>query len=411
MNRLTRVANKMGADLREGIERLPGLGGIALFVQFADSEDPKKVAFTDGRTVWAGPRYLDYEEAERLFIILHELLHVGLAHPARAREMRLRHADFDPRIFNIACDAIINASLLGVRGLRCPKDAVSLEVLLKLLELWPENKGIGEVVRQWSSEALYYTLRRARAQVLASKMAEGYAEDLEGGDGPAQGPKGAEEESADETMRAWRSRLMMARGALAGVLSRLAKELPEVRTPWERVLRDYLYRLARRKRTPDPSRPSRRWLALERGMRVTEGVELPFERGISASKSARLAVGVDTSGSIDDQILGRFVAEICAIISKLDPTVRMIVCDADVHQVFDLSGAEAIKFLRHLNFKGGGGTDFRPAIEAAAEWKPDCMIYLTDLEGEAGDAPRFPVMWAIPPGGASAPWGRTIELR
>lgn len=103
MNRLSRVANRMGSDLREGIERLPGLGGIALFVRFADSDEPKKVAFTDGRTVWAGPRYMEYEEAERLFIILHELLHVGLAHPARAREIGLRHADFDPRLHNIAC--------------------------------------------------------------------------------------------------------------------------------------------------------------------------------------------------------------------------------------------------------------------------------------------------------------------
>lgn len=765
MDRLSRVANRMGSDLREGIERLPGLGGIALFVQFADSDDPEKVAFTNGRTVWAGPRYPEYEEAERLFIILHELLHVGLAHPARAREIRLRHADFDPRIYNVACfpagtllpsntpiervatmhrevdenlvvvrtqageiaataehpfkvkrkrrskpirlaqsdwvsaedirvgdylcvprlmekrddaeitlskflhegvdklgrrrhgqrvavkripldadtawliglytaegssapnvrftlgaaeielaarvkqvarkigysasesaagntliinlgaivlgrwlkencgarapekhipdvilrhrdpairkafleglaqgdahltnykgvrpdyyqlrvssealardvvlllaqdgkgcstifasqharqirgkdlpqtpvygvywrvnpvnttertlngkiitsynhrwkadeegvwypvtsissrrfagtvynltteshtyiagsylvhncDSIINASLLGVRGLRCPKDAVSLEELLKLLELWPENKSVGEVVRQWSSEALYYALMRARDQVLASKTVSAYTCDLEG-DGRIPAAGGDEEASADETLRAWRSRLVMARGALAGVLSRLAKELPEVKTPWERVLRDYLYRLARRKRSPDPSRPSRRWLALERVMRETEGVELPFERGVSASKSARLVVGFDTSASIGDDILARFVAELSAIITKLDPTVRLVVCDAAVHQVFDLAGAEAVRFLRGLKLKGGGGTDFRPAIAAAAAWKPDVMIYLTDLEGEAGEPPRFPVLWATPAGGAATPWGRRIEL-
>jgi hypothetical protein len=307
------------------------------------------------------------------------------------------------------CDAIINASLLGVRGLRCPDDAVSLEELLKLLELWPENKGVGEVVRQWSSEALYYALMRAREQVLASKTGEAYTGDLEG-DEAAPGLAGAEEASAEETLRAWRSRLVMARGALAGVLSRLAKELPEVKTPWERVLRDYLYRLARRKRNPDPSKPSRRWLALERGMRETEGVDLPFERGVSASKSARLVVGFDTSASIGDDILARFVAELSAIISKLDPVVRLVVCDAAVHQIFDLAGAEAIKFLRGLKLKGGGGTDFRPAIAAAADWKPDCMVYLTDLEGEAGEPPRFPVIWALPAGRVTPPWGRCVEL-
>jgi len=31
-------------------------------------------------------------------------------------------------------------------------------------------------------------------------------------------------------------------------------------------------------------------------------------------------------------------------------------------------------------FRGGGGTDFRPAIAEAAKWKPDLLIYLTDQE-------------------------------
>ena len=42
-------------------------------------------------------------------------------------------------------------------------------------------------------------------------------------------------------------------------------------------------------------------------------------------------------------------------------------------------------------FRGGGGTDFRPAIAEAAKWKPDLLIYLTDMEGDAGTEPAFPV--------------------
>jgi predicted metal-dependent peptidase len=66
--------------------------------------------------------------------------------------------------------------------------------------------------------------------------------------------------------------------------------------------------------------------------------------------------------------------------------------------------------LRNIKFKGGGGTDFRPAIAEAATWKTDLLIYLTDLEGDAGNEPLFPVLWAVPEGLAKAPWGRLIEL-
>jgi hypothetical protein len=35
---------------------------------------------------------------------------------------------------------------------------------------------------------------------------------------------------------------------------------------------------------------------------------------------------------------------------------------------------------------------------------------LTDLEGDAGDEPAFPVLWAVAEGKAEAPWGKIIEL-
>jgi predicted metal-dependent peptidase len=119
---------------------------------------------------------------------------------------------------------------------------------------------------------------------------------------------------------------------------------------------------------------------------------------------------VDTSGSIDESLLRRFAAEVAAVLVQTEPLLRLIVCDADVHQVHDFSGREGAKLLRGFKFKGGGGTDFRPAIAEAAQWKPDLLIYLTDLQGDAGAEPAFPVLWAVPEGKASAPWGKVVEL-
>src|SRR5262249_1057068 len=174
--------------------------------------------------------------------------------------------------------------------------------------------------------------------------------------------------------------------------------------------RGLLFRHSRRKRRPDPSRPSRRWLALESCLREQEGVALPFERGVRSSRTGRIAIAVDTSGSIDGELLARFAAEVAAVLGQIEPPLRLIVCDAGVHEVCDFAGRDGAKLLRGFRFKGGGGTNFRPAIAEAAEWKPDLLIYLTDLEGEAGKEPNFPVLWAVPEGRAHAPWGKIVEL-
>ena len=83
------------------------------------------------------------------------------------------------------------------------------------------------------------------------------------------------------------------------------------------------------------------------------------------------ALAMDTSGSIGESLLRRFAAEVAAILAQTEPLLRLIVCDADVHQIYDFSGREGAKALRGFRFKDGGGTDFRPAIAEAAKWEPD----------------------------------------
>jgi len=410
MNRLNSVATRMGPDLRDAIEAMPGLGGVVLWVKFLDSDDPELIACTDGIHVEVGPLYDKYDDAERRFIVLHELLHAALAHPARGREMERRIEGFDPQLYNIACDAIINTALDGVRGVHITDGAVTIGELLTPLGYWKKDDNPAEVVRQWSSEALYHLLEKNRERINLRALGsngEFNGKDLTPSMGSSQ-PAGSV--SIEDEIRAWNSRLKAARGSLAGIFNRLVCDLPKVKTPWERILRDFLFRHARRKRKPDPSRPSRRWLALEGDLREREGVDLPFDRATRAARTGRIALAVDTSGSIDERLLKRFAAEVAAVLVQTEPMLRLIVCDAYVHQVQDFSGREGAKLLRGFEFKGGGGTDFRPAIAEAAKWKPDLLIYLTDLQGGAGAEPAFPVLWAVPEGIVIAPWGKVVEL-
>ena len=423
-SRAANVGTRMGPDLRSAIERHPALAGLALWVGFADTQDSTLIAATDGRMVYAGPAYATRPDKERLFILLHELLHVALAHPTRAQQLRKRYQQFDPLAYNVACDAIINVSLERGVGLVAPEDAILLEPLLKILELWPEGGRVEEVVRRWSSEALYQAIMQKREQVLGpggdilidltlggqkdgTGGFRGYAPDVR----EQKGELGQAE--AEGQLRDWARRLQLARGVIPGMLERLAGEIPQVKPPWERVLRNYLYRRIGHRKEIDYSRPTRRWLGLEYEMHQHEGVALPFEPDRSRpSKGGRIAIAVDTSGSIDDAVLQRFTGEVAAIMAATSSRVLLVVCDADVHQIEELEGYKGQERLRKLRYQGGGGTDFRPAIRAAAEWKPEVLVYLTDLMGLAGDEPKFPVVWALPPGlpPMKPPWGVLIEL-
>jgi predicted metal-dependent peptidase len=119
---------------------------------------------------------------------------------------------------------------------------------------------------------------------------------------------------------------------------------------------------------------------------------------------------MDISGSIDESLLKRFAAEVAAVLQQTESQLRLIVCDADVHLVRDFSGRDGAKLLRNFVFKGGGGADFKPAIAEDEKWKPDLLIYLTDLEADAGIEPAFPVLLAAPEGEAEAPRGKIVEL-
>jgi predicted metal-dependent peptidase len=63
-----------------------------------------------------------------------------------------------------------------------------------------------------------------------------------------------------------------------------------------------------------------------------------------------------------------------------------------------------------FSVKGGGGTDFRPALEAVKKHDVNCCVYLTVLEGVFPDtSPAFPVFWATVKD-LTVPFGRKIVI-
>ena len=174
--------------------------------------------------------------------------------------------------------------------------------------------------------------------------------------------------------------LAKGRGNLPAGLQRFTKDTAQGRVDWRSAMRRFAQEVAH----ADYSwvRPNQRYAA--------HGLILP---ALHSHQLGVLAVGVDTSGSIDQVLLAQFAAEIRAVADEVHPRqIRVLYCDTRVarEEVFEQGDPIA------LHAAGGGGTDFRPVFRAIEAWEeePVAVIYLTDLYGVFPEvAPPWPTLW------------------
>ncbi len=159
------------------------------------------------------------------------------------------------------------------------------------------------------------------------------------------------------------------RGQLPAGFRRWVRQVLEPRVDWRSILRAFLRRsvadLASRHR-PTYARRNRRASAYH-------PVILPGHYGLKP----RLAVVVDTSGSMGERELAQALAEVRAIL-KRTRQVYVLSVDAALGSVRRVFRPEEVELL------GGGGTDMRVGVEAALALRPppDIILVLTD-----GDTP------------------------
>jgi predicted metal-dependent peptidase len=138
---------------------------------------------------------------------------------------------------------------------------------------------------------------------------------------------------------------------------------------------------------------------------IHRGIALPS----LTSDTLSLCVAIDTSGSIDDQLLGAFMEEFKTIMQNF-PSVKieLIIADAKVHAHHTFQGGERMDF----RLKGGGGTDYRPTFDYVEANLPmtTMLLYFTDGEGSYPRIPpNYEVLWALSRE-AKVPFGRGMVI-
>ena len=163
------------------------------------------------------------------------------------------------------------------------------------------------------------------------------------------------------------------RGTVPAGLSRWAKEILEPVVDWRKELaslvrrnfaqvaglRDYTYK-----------RPSRRQAAMKQS---GQNIILPAMR---QPEPPKVAIVIDTSGSMSDEMLSWALAETQGVLRSLGSSsraVRVITCDARAE-------GKRITNISQVELKGGGGTDMRVGIAEAMNGreKPDVCITISD---------------------------------
>lgn len=195
-------------------------------------------------------------------------------------------------------------------------------------------------------------------------------EHSDGGHADGDGPLGVPPEGARQLRRLVAAdyvRHARRRGDRPGEAWRWAEAVLEPRVAWEPVLA----RAVRRAVGYAAGRGEYTYTKVSRHR--SPGIVLPGQR----RPVPRVAVVVDTSGSVDDGLLARALGEVDGVLRAVglgDHDVTVYCVDAAVQVV------QSVRRARDLHPAGGGGTDLRVGLAAAiaARPRPDVVVVLTD---------------------------------
>ena len=135
------------------------------------------------------------------------------------------------------------------------------------------------------------------------------------------------------------------------------------------------------------------------------GIYLPS----MSSDLLRVIVAIDTSGSVDEELLSIFLGEVSSMMQQYpNYEIDLITADAKVQSFKTFLPGESLEY----EISGGGGTDFCPVFEYVDRYinYPTLLIYFTDGEGTyPKEEVSYDVLWVMPES-RDVPFGEVVIL-
>ena len=378
--------------------------GLFMVGKITIVESEHYTASTNGRDAKYGRTFVDsLTDKELAFLIMHENMHKCYRHLTTWRKLW----EVNAGIANNACDFVINIQLV---------DMDPNETCLA----FPRDKKSGDRIGCFDERFRGMDAK----QVFDILMEEGGEEGEDGdeGDGPS-GDKDSDEggngtkrkgfgkfptldvhewEDAQNGMTE-KEKEQLGRdidqvlrqggiyaGKVGGTMSREIGELLKPKVDWREVLRRFV-------RTSLKDRDSASWRKAHKNF-LWQDVILP---SILGKRMKWLVIGMDTSGSIQGQLLTDFLSEMNGCLASVGADrVDVIYWDAEVagHETYK---GNTKNIVHQTNPKGGGGTDPDVVVDFMQEKRmtPDALIMLSDghmhTNKQKWASIKAPTLWCI----------------
>jgi predicted metal-dependent peptidase len=178
------------------------------------------------------------------------------------------------------------------------------------------------------------------------------------------------------------------------VSSQVRKEIQkrlETKVDWRKVLRYFIKTSQRANRSSTIKRINRRYAYIHPGKKVR--------------RQAKIAIAIDQSGSVSDEMLEAFFAELNSLAKLAEFTVVPFDTEVDESKVYVWKKGQNRKTERVMY----GGTCFEAPTDWANSNSVDGLIILTDMEAPKPKACRAQRMWMTDSRSASRPYFQTNE--
>ena len=370
-----------------------------------------------GIRLYYSPTFLaKLTDSEARWVLVHEVLHIVFHHcTVRATtDKRLHQLD------NIAADLAINQLIPNTGHIMCPRTEV-------IKPYFPKALGFPEKLSKEQYFQLLVKKDQEDKKDKQDKQDKGDPGNGNGGSGdqgdqqdPSKQDGGSgdedrpfkdegdlvdnhdgwsdeEAEIVDQMIRAKVEALSKNElnwGKVTGGLKSMIEAAQKSQIAWWRLLREYLGLLVSTRKESTMKRPNRRF-----------GYPYP---GSKRKHVDKVLAAIDSSGSISEDSLRRFLTELNAI-AETHP-VDLVVFDDGI----TLGPIPFTRRRKTFAFDGRGGTNFAPVMELASKDKYKSLVMLTDGCAGVCEYPKGvkDVIWClVNEGKPPVNWGRQVFIK
>jgi len=180
-------------------------------------------------------------------------------------------------------------------------------------------------------------------------------------------------------------------GSISGAVKEDILKRLESKVDWRKVLRYFIKTSQRASRRSSVKRINKRYAYIHPGKKV--------------QRQAKIAIAIDQSGSVSDEMLSAFFGELNSLAKLAEFTVVPFDTNVDESKVYVWKKGKSQKAERVLC----GGTCFNAPTEYVNSQNFDGVIILTDMEAPKPKACKAQRMWMTDARGASRPYFKTNE--